>query len=182
MIVSLPKELEEFVRKTAASGEYPSAEAVVVEALREFQGNREDDIEAGSMRSAPDGNCPPELKSILLEAVRGPHHPMPADYFEQLRQRLRVRESGATARAACPAMAKRLQNVAKCLQRFNLRDEAGEIRADETHVRRGNAVMTNVRRDVFVMRKGRGQRRVFGMREIVKPKQAFRSAIHFVAV
>ncbi len=91
MIVSLPKELEEFVRKTAASGEYPSAEAVVVEALREFQNNLEN--EAGSMRSAPDGNCPPELKSILLEAVRGPHHPMPADYFEQLRQRLRFNKT-----------------------------------------------------------------------------------------
>ncbi len=93
MIVSLPKELEEFVRKTAASGEYPSAEAVVVEALREFQNNREGENGAVSMRSAPDGNCPPELKSILLEAIRGPHHPMPAEYFEQLRQRLRFNKT-----------------------------------------------------------------------------------------
>jgi hypothetical protein len=37
-----------------------------------------------------DGSCPPELKALLLEAINGPHHPMPADYFDQLRKRLRT--------------------------------------------------------------------------------------------
>ena len=37
-----------------------------------------------------EGTCPPELRSLLLEAVQGPHHPMPADYFDKLRQRLRT--------------------------------------------------------------------------------------------
>ena len=91
MIVRLPKELEEFVSKKAASGEYTSAEAVVIEALREFQSKLEDENEPGSMHSLPDGNCSPELKSILMEAVRGPHYPMPADYFEQLRRHVRFK-------------------------------------------------------------------------------------------
>ena len=89
MNVTLPRELEEFVLKNAANGAYPSADAVVVEALREFQRTVEDEGQPGWMRPLPDGNCPPELKALLLDAVRGPHHPMPADYFERLRQRLR---------------------------------------------------------------------------------------------
>ncbi len=89
MNVTLPRELEEFVVKKASDGAYPSADAVVVEALREFQRTVEDESQPGWTRPLPDGNCPPELKALLLEAVRGPHHPMPADYFEQLRTRLR---------------------------------------------------------------------------------------------
>lgn len=91
--MSLPKELEEFVQKKAASGEYPSAEAVVVEALREFQSRAEDEIEPALMEPLRDGTCPPALKTILLDAVRGPHHPMPADYFEQLRNQLRLKSA-----------------------------------------------------------------------------------------
>ena len=90
MNVTLPRELEEFVLEKAANGEYPCADAVVVEALREFQRTVEDESQLGWMRPLPDGNCPPELKALLLDAVRGPHHPMPADYFDQLRQRLRT--------------------------------------------------------------------------------------------
>ena len=89
MNVTLPRELEEFVLKKAANGEYPSADAVVVEALRDFQRAAKDESQTGWMRPLPDGSCPPELKALLLDAVRGPHHPMPADYFDQLRQRLR---------------------------------------------------------------------------------------------
>ncbi len=88
MNVTLPKELEDFVLSRAATGQYASTDAVVVEALREFQGKGDDDSEPAWMRPLPDGSCPPELKALLLEAVRGPHHPMPADYFDQLRQRL----------------------------------------------------------------------------------------------
>jgi Arc/MetJ-type ribon-helix-helix transcriptional regulator len=82
MNLSLPKDLEEFVRKEVATGEYPDATAVVVEALREFQSKTDDGI-------SEEINCPADLKALLLEAVKGPHNPLPADYFDQLRKRLR---------------------------------------------------------------------------------------------
>jgi putative addiction module CopG family antidote len=82
MNLSLPKDLEEFVQKEVATGEYPDATAVVVEALRELQTKTDNGI-------AEDETCPPDLKALLLEAVRGPHNPLPADYFDQLRRRLR---------------------------------------------------------------------------------------------
>ena len=37
----------------------------------------------------PNGTCPPEIKELLLAAINGPHHPMPANYFEKLREHLR---------------------------------------------------------------------------------------------
>jgi putative addiction module CopG family antidote len=83
MNLSLPRDLEEFVRKEVASGVYPDANAVVVDALRELQ-------DKNSEAPLSDETCPPELKKLLLEAVNGPHHPMPADYFDKLRERLRV--------------------------------------------------------------------------------------------
>lgn len=83
MNLSLPRDLEEFVRKEVASGVYPDANAAVVDALRELQ-------DKNSEAPLPDGICPPELKKLLLEAVKGPHHPMPADYFDKLRERLRA--------------------------------------------------------------------------------------------
>ena len=90
MNVSLPKDLEDFVARKTAIGEFPSANAVVVAALRELQSKTDEDSEgAVPPRPLADGNCPPELKSILLEAVNGPHHPMPPDYFDQLRKRIR---------------------------------------------------------------------------------------------
>ena len=90
MNVSLPKDLEEFVFKKAAAGEYPDANAVVVEALREFQSKSDDETLPSWTQPLEDGSCPPELKALLLEAVQGPHHPMPADYFEKLRERVRI--------------------------------------------------------------------------------------------
>ena len=45
MNVTLPKELEEFVLKKAATGEYPSADGVVAEGLREFQTKVNDESE-----------------------------------------------------------------------------------------------------------------------------------------
>jgi Arc/MetJ-type ribon-helix-helix transcriptional regulator len=82
MNLSLPKDLEEFVQKEVASGEYPDETAVVVDALREFQSERDNEF-------SEDEDCPPNLKTLLLEAVKGPHNPLPADYFDQLRRRLR---------------------------------------------------------------------------------------------
>jgi Arc/MetJ-type ribon-helix-helix transcriptional regulator len=87
--VSLPKDLEDFVAKKTASGEFPNPDAVVAAALRELQNRSVEESEPDWSRPLPDGSCPPELKSLLLEAVNSPHHPMPADYFEQLRKRLR---------------------------------------------------------------------------------------------
>jgi putative addiction module CopG family antidote len=88
MDVTLPKELEDFVRSKAASGEYTNTSAVVVEALQEMQASA-DDPPAWS-RPLADGSCPPELRDFLLAAVKGPHHPLPSDYFEKVRQRLRA--------------------------------------------------------------------------------------------
>jgi len=82
MKLSLPKDLEEFVQKEVATGEYSDVTAVVVEALREFQSKTENSVMEGE-------NCPPDLKALLLEAVKGPHYPLPTDYFDQLRRRLR---------------------------------------------------------------------------------------------
>jgi putative addiction module CopG family antidote len=82
MNLTLPKDLEEFVQKEIAAGEYPDATAVVVEALREFQTKTADEV-------PQEENCPPDLKALLLEAVKGPHNPLPSDYFDQLRSRLR---------------------------------------------------------------------------------------------
>ena len=93
MNVSLPKELEEFVLREVAGGQYPDANAVVTEALFELQSKAADETLPSWARPLPDGNCPPELKALLLEAVNGPHHPMPEDYFDRLRER--VRTSGA---------------------------------------------------------------------------------------
>jgi putative addiction module CopG family antidote len=91
MNVTLPKELEEFVQSKVAVGGYPDASAVVAEALREFRSMTQDEPELERLPSPPDGACPPELKAILLEAVRGPHHPLPFDYFDQLRHHLRAK-------------------------------------------------------------------------------------------
>ena len=93
MNVSLPKELEEFVFREVSAGQYPDANAVVVEALREFQSKASDETLPPWAWPLPDETCPPELKALLLEAVNGPHHPMPDDYFDKLRARLR--NSGA---------------------------------------------------------------------------------------
>lgn len=83
MNLSLPRDLEEFLQKEVASGQYPDAQTVIVEALREMQGRN-------SAEALPDATCPPELKKLLLEAVNGPHHPMPSDYFDKLRERVRA--------------------------------------------------------------------------------------------
>jgi Arc/MetJ-type ribon-helix-helix transcriptional regulator len=89
MNVTLPKEWEEFVLHKTASGEYPNVEAVVVEALREFQSKVDEDSEPAWMRPLPDGSCPSELKAMLLKSVHGPHHPITDNYFDEIRRNLR---------------------------------------------------------------------------------------------
>ena len=89
MNVTLPKELEEFVLREVAEGQYPDANAMVADALLELQSKSADEGPAWT-RPLPDGHCPPELKALLLEAVNGPHHPMPEGYFDRLRERLRI--------------------------------------------------------------------------------------------
>ena len=89
MNISLPSELEEFVRRQVATGVYPDANTLVVDALRELR-DQQDGVDVAPI----DGSCPPELKALLLEAVKGPHHPMPPDYFAQLRERIRTGNKG----------------------------------------------------------------------------------------
>jgi putative addiction module CopG family antidote len=90
MNISLPSELEEFVRRQVAAGVYPDANTLVANALREFRDQQQDNVDA----APTEGSCPPELKALLLEAVKGPHHPMPPDYFAQLRERIRTGNKG----------------------------------------------------------------------------------------
>jgi putative addiction module CopG family antidote len=91
MNISLPSELEEFVQGEVAAGLYADASAVVANALREFQ-ILQQQRRAGA--AALESQCPPELKTLLLEAINGPHHPMPPDYFTKLRQRIRENKTG----------------------------------------------------------------------------------------
>jgi len=89
MTVTLPKELEEFVRLKTASGEYPNANAVVADALRVLQSEMAGDEMPASIRANADGSCPAALKQLLVDAIKGPHHPMKPEYFDQLRLLLR---------------------------------------------------------------------------------------------
>jgi len=83
MRVTLTKDLEKFVEKKVESGGYANSSEVVREALREFRA-KDDPAEIDSQ----------ELAELLLPAARGPHRPLTARHFDQLRQRAR-RKSGA---------------------------------------------------------------------------------------
>ena len=91
MDVTLPKELEEFVQSKVGVDGYSDASAVVAEALREFQHLTQDESDVEPQPVPSEWACPPALKTLLMEAVNGPHHPMPSDYFVQLRKHLRAR-------------------------------------------------------------------------------------------
>ena len=91
MHVTLPKDLEKFVQNQVGVGGFPDASAVVVEALREFRRISETEGELEGLPVLPDGACPADLKAMLMEAVNGLHHPMPPDYFDQLRKHLRAK-------------------------------------------------------------------------------------------
>lgn len=83
MRVTLTKELEKFVEKKVELGDYANPSEVVREALRQLRA-KDDPAEIDS----------PELAELLLPAVRGPHRPLTARHFGQLRERAR-RKPGA---------------------------------------------------------------------------------------
>jgi putative addiction module CopG family antidote len=76
MQVTLTKELETFVAEKVRNGGYASADEVVGEALRDLKA-KENPAEIDSQ----------ELAELLLAAVRGPHRPLTAEHFAQLRAR-----------------------------------------------------------------------------------------------
>jgi putative addiction module CopG family antidote len=80
MHVNLSKELEVFVAEKVRNGGYANAGEVVREALRDLKA-KEDPAEVDSQ----------ELAELLLAAVRGPHRPLAAEHFAQLRSRARRR-------------------------------------------------------------------------------------------
>ena len=84
MQITLTKELEKFVTIKVRSGGYADASEVVREALRDLR-RLDDPAEIDS----------PELAELVLSAVRGPHRPLTARSFAQLRQRARRRPARA---------------------------------------------------------------------------------------
>jgi putative addiction module CopG family antidote len=84
MNITLTKDLEKFVAVKVRAGGYASASEVVREALRGLR-TQDDPAEYDS----------PELAALLLPAVRGPHRPLTAQKFAQLRRRARRRPARA---------------------------------------------------------------------------------------
>jgi putative addiction module CopG family antidote len=84
MQVTLTKDLERFIAQKVRVGGYTDSSEVVREALRHFR-NRYDPAEDDSQ----------ELAELLLPAVRGPHRPLTAKHFGELRLRAR-------RKPACP--------------------------------------------------------------------------------
>lgn len=82
MNITLTKDLKKFVAAKVKTGGYADASEVVREALRDLRTN-DDPAELDS----------PELAALLLPAVRGPHRPLTARHFAQLRQRATRRSS-----------------------------------------------------------------------------------------
>jgi len=80
MQVILSKELEVFIAEKVKNGGCADAGEVVREALRDLQA-KDDPAEVDSR----------ELAELLLAAVRGPHRPLTAEHFDQLRSRARRR-------------------------------------------------------------------------------------------
>ena len=80
MQVTLSKELEAFIAEKVQNGGYADADEVVREALRDLKA-KDDPAEFESR----------ELAELLLAAVRGPHRPLNAEHFDQLRSHARRR-------------------------------------------------------------------------------------------
>ncbi len=78
MQVTLTGDLESFVVQKVRAGGYASPGEVVREALRDFRA-KDDPAEMDSQ----------ELAELLLPAVRGPHRPLTAKHFDELRSRAR---------------------------------------------------------------------------------------------
>jgi len=82
MTVTLPKELESFVEQKVRAGDFRDASEVICEAVRQWSEQQND----WSQDS-------PELKSFLLEAVRGPHRPPRPEELEEMEQRVLAEKS-----------------------------------------------------------------------------------------
>jgi putative addiction module CopG family antidote len=76
MQVTLSKELESFIAEKVRRGGYANADEVVGQALRDLMA-KDDPAEVDSQ----------ELAELLLTAVRGPHRPLTAEHFAELRSR-----------------------------------------------------------------------------------------------
>lgn len=84
MQVTLTKDLEDFLVQKVRSGGYANRDEVVREALRDFRA-KNDPAELDSQ----------ELAELLLPAVRGPHRPLTAKHFDELRTRARRKPARA---------------------------------------------------------------------------------------
>jgi putative addiction module CopG family antidote len=82
MTVILPKKLEAFVQRKVRAGDFRNASEVVREAVRQWS-EQQNDWSKDS----------PELKSFLLEAVRGPHRPLRLEELEQMERRVLAEKS-----------------------------------------------------------------------------------------
>ena len=78
MQVNVSRELESFIAEKVRHGGYANADEVVGQALRNLM-TKDDPSEVDSQ----------ELAELLLSAVRGPHRPLTADDFAELRSRAR---------------------------------------------------------------------------------------------
>ncbi len=77
MTVTLPKKLEAFVEQRVRAGDFRSPSEAVCEAVRQWSEQQNDWTKDG-----------PELKSFLLEAVRGRHRPLRLEELEAMEQRV----------------------------------------------------------------------------------------------
>ena len=82
MTVTLPKKLEAFVQRKVRTGDFRDAGAAVREAVRQWSEQQNDWSKDG-----------PELKSLLLEAVRGPHRPLRLEELEEMERRVLAEKS-----------------------------------------------------------------------------------------
>ena len=77
MTVTLPKKLEAFVAQKVQAGDFRNASEAVCEAVRQWSEQQNDWSKDG-----------PELKSFLLEAVRGRHRPLRLEELEAMERRV----------------------------------------------------------------------------------------------
>lgn len=82
MTVDVPQPWSDFLTRETKSRGLQGPSELVVEALREYQRHRQTE-------EAEEAVCPPELKASLLAAMNGLHHPLPGDYFDRVRAKLR---------------------------------------------------------------------------------------------
>ena len=84
MQVTLTRDLQNFIVPKVCAGGYANSGEVVREALRDSRA-KDDPAELDSQ----------ELAELLLPAVRGPHRPLTAKHFDELRSRARRKPARA---------------------------------------------------------------------------------------